>query len=464
MGNDFLFVEGFQPNRANKRLVRSHAMKGKNVGKILHRPSKLKNSSRRGLRERSPPLNSSAVTRYDAQEACQHVTTIPRNHGDAFLTCGFSLELAPSSVDVINKFFIHIIERVYPTRLGLSPVEAKYVWLRCMFTDETGQPVASRCSIALMDACNEFFLGGNPNSLRGLHYLSQALTLVNERLQGEKALSDSTLSLVISLVLQEELRNELPGAKIHYEGLRQMVKLRGGLHELAGNRPLLLKVCKMDICYALHHGGPLLYFRDRKPPDILPAHRIRAAATIPHPGLELDLFEILLDVVSFVAPLNEFPDLPVYDMHTFQEVMNSICCRLLLFQPLKGPWLCSHQAATYHIGLTIFMMTLFLQHDGRRIWHYPIVSHRFRDVVSYKIPGSDGNDYAYDSLNLWAMLIGGIWVLPDDDGYWLQPKLQALSRRLEIKDFDGVLDRINNLPWINALHDGPARAIWEMVQ
>jgi hypothetical protein len=95
-----------------------------------------------------------------------------------------------------------------------------------------------------MEACNEFFLGGNPCSPKGLRYLSQTLALVNKRLQGEDALSDSTLSIVVALVFQEEMRNDRSSADVHYTGLRSMVELRGGLGQLEGNLPLVLKICK----------------------------------------------------------------------------------------------------------------------------------------------------------------------------------------------------------------------------
>lgn len=40
-GTTFYFVDGAQTNRAAKKLVRSHVMKGKNAGKRFHRRSRL---------------------------------------------------------------------------------------------------------------------------------------------------------------------------------------------------------------------------------------------------------------------------------------------------------------------------------------------------------------------------------------------------------------------------------------
>lgn len=96
-----------------------------------------------------------------------------------------------------------------------------------------------------MQACNEIFLGPGPDSPKALHHLAETLFHVNARLQGEDALSDSTLAIVVSLINQEQIRNEHSGARVHIDGVRRIVALRGGLDELGtGNLPLMLKICK----------------------------------------------------------------------------------------------------------------------------------------------------------------------------------------------------------------------------
>lgn len=40
MEQNFFFVNGLQADRASKKLMRRHVMKGKNAGKTLYRPSR----------------------------------------------------------------------------------------------------------------------------------------------------------------------------------------------------------------------------------------------------------------------------------------------------------------------------------------------------------------------------------------------------------------------------------------
>lgn len=95
-----------------------------------------------------------------------------------------------------------------------------------------------------MDATNAFFVRGGPQGSEGLQYYSTSLAVINNRLCSGEALSDSTLMLIVLLVLQEQMRQEMVSARVHYEGLKKMIELRGGLARLENNVPVVLKICK----------------------------------------------------------------------------------------------------------------------------------------------------------------------------------------------------------------------------
>jgi hypothetical protein len=48
----------------------------------------------------------------------------------------------------------------------------------------------------------------------------------------------------MSLITQEQIRQQLSAATVHVKGLEKMVELRGGLSQLGQNVPLVLKICK----------------------------------------------------------------------------------------------------------------------------------------------------------------------------------------------------------------------------
>ena len=95
-----------------------------------------------------------------------------------------------------------------------------------------------------MEASNDFFLRKGLASSEGLYHLSQTFTLVKGKLESDEALSDSTLSIIVMLIIQEQMRKGKWEAEVHYQGLLKMIELRGGLSQLENNLPLLLKICK----------------------------------------------------------------------------------------------------------------------------------------------------------------------------------------------------------------------------
>jgi hypothetical protein len=95
-----------------------------------------------------------------------------------------------------------------------------------------------------MATLNAFFFDREALPPEAANHLNQAVRLTNQRLRTSEAVSDSSLAVVNFLVVQELLREEKSGAEVHLRGLQQMVKLRGGLSQLADNDTLLLKICK----------------------------------------------------------------------------------------------------------------------------------------------------------------------------------------------------------------------------
>ena len=154
--------------------------------------------------------------------------------------------------------FLFIAEKIYPVELGISIEASKYTWIQLLMSDEAGTEspfientrccltfwIAFYCNIALMQACNELFLGGGESSPVAISHLTNSLTYVRERLESPQALSNSTLGLVMSFITQEQVRGQHKAASIHMDGLAKMIELRGGLDSLEDCLPVVLKACK----------------------------------------------------------------------------------------------------------------------------------------------------------------------------------------------------------------------------
>lgn len=228
--------------------------------------------------------------------------------------------------------------------------------------------------------------------------------------------------------------------------------------------PTLTFIQRTDITYALQLGRPILFFRDRMSKvrenfksrglnfDI-----ISAPQAIQPNGLDSALYEIFVDVRYLTTLLNSTLPGPVLDVNTFLEMIISVCSRLIRYHPLQDFRQISSLDAVYHIGLIIFMMTSFLQLDGRQILKYDLVALRLKEVL-------DGNlDGLNDELLLWLVVMGGIWASGGSDGAWLIPRTRELAGRLRIDHWVDARRIISRLPWIKVLHDEGGCALWKQV-
>ncbi|KAJ5300803.1 uncharacterized protein N7443_005805 [Penicillium atrosanguineum] len=234
MEQKFIFMNGLSNDEESKKLMRRHVMKGKNAGKKLHRRSRLELQV---TRSRPNVATDSLHICRDLREEYHYADwryvspdRLSIDFGNAFLTFSLPVEVTPYSLEVINEYFIYTSDRIYPIKLGVSLHDAKFLWLKVLFESEA----TYHCSLALMQASNEIFHCNGQSSPKALYHLSQTFSQVKKRLEGENALSDSTIAIVMSLINQEQIRQQHAAAAVHVKGLEKMIELRGDSVNLKG--------------------------------------------------------------------------------------------------------------------------------------------------------------------------------------------------------------------------------------
>ncbi|KAJ5737745.1 uncharacterized protein N7483_002870 [Penicillium malachiteum] len=287
---------------------------------------------------------------------------------------------------------------------------------------------------------------------------------VQMRLSGPDAIADSSISMIVSLISQEQLGNQLENAEIHARGLQQIVRLRGGISSLEGNFPLALQVCKSDIMLSLQLGKSTIFFRDNMPDLATQQELIFDPFMIPgsvasgyyHVGSTLQ--KIFSDVMRFCAMMNAEIRTTSLDFLGFEEILISICYRLLKFRSLNELKNNPDIHSMFHLGLTVFTMSTFLQFDRHKI-----ISHRFLSTCLQEVSRfqSYGNQ---DHLNFWFLMVGGIWVANDEDGDWAICTIRETTHRQGITTWNQARSILCMFPWIHGLHDQPGYDLWTRAQ
>lgn len=221
----------------------------------------------------------------------------------------------------------------------------------------------------------------------------------------------------------------------------------------------------MDNVYAWQYGRPMSFFRDRMSyaRAMLEAEgfffdRTAAEMAIHHPDLNPYLYEILVDVTNVAMLFNSIPPNTRINYLTFAELVHSICYRLSRFQPLHEPSSLSGLEDVYHIGLTMFMITLFMQFDhSQRVLKCDAVFSRLRSILYRDLVELD-ND-----LVLWILFMGGIWITNGPDDSWLHWKIKKMTLSMGIDSWMEIHSVISAFPWIKNLHNTPGITLWESV-
>jgi hypothetical protein len=105
MSSKFQFVDGYKPSRANKRLIRSHAMKGKNAGKSVHRASRLSLVTKQPPRQCMLPSQAQVNLRYsvDQRDVLKRPASVLSGPGDGLLFCSLPVQFTPASLHVVSQ-------------------------------------------------------------------------------------------------------------------------------------------------------------------------------------------------------------------------------------------------------------------------------------------------------------------------------------------------------------------------
>ena len=291
---------------------------------------------------------------------------------------------------------------MYAPGFSFTSGAAKLFWFQAVFADAA----AFHCSMALMQATNACVLREGPSCVCAnivvahAHYIAESLSQLKRLLAGPHALANSTILLVLLFISQEQMRRESRNARVHIAGLEKMVALRGGLAQFethASDRPLLLKICKIDIMYALQFGLPPRFHRDvlqrvldeiddndndnygraeacrRRAEAIGRAHHGPLARRQPR------LYETFCDVLAVALIFeNKLSSRPV-DIFTFGDIFVSLCYRLMKMQADAARE--GQKEDSYLLGMLMFSMALFLRLDQGRLMDYEPVKQRFQEYI-----------------------------------------------------------------------------------
>ncbi|KAF4448314.1 hypothetical protein F53441_8253 [Fusarium austroafricanum] len=386
----------------------------------------------------------------------------------------FATPLGKNSRFYIYKFLTTIKDTLYPAEWCFDSDREKVCWFRWLLED----PAYLHCICFMVSAFQDLvkmqslLWRGNYDSGWGEGFspatrnrLRHTIKLLQERLQDpKKQLEDTTTATIISLAMMADAMEDTQAFEAHSNGLRRIVKLRGGLQAYRHNRQLQIKLCRVDLGWSLRNGCKPEIYKDKPAwePLFEAFGTVASSFDIQEPSLNFmnvyytwnwRLQNVFKDLRDFSALANRLsPVAQKLKPEAFQEVMLSIQYRLLQLDFSQDP---SPIQEALRIGLLAYESTIFLQIQGTKLKSESF-SRQFREAIQ----ATPVQGEATANIKLWLLLIGSIMVF-DSTEDWLVQSIYSLTGR---QTWEEVRERVREVMWIDVVHDVSGRKAFEATQ
>ncbi|KFY31546.1 hypothetical protein V493_01003 [Pseudogymnoascus sp. VKM F-4281 (FW-2241)] len=459
---------------ATRRRIRSHVAIGKNAGKTLMRPSRIKTNGREVGAKPIAAIVSIPRVVADARNVEVEESggySIERMIGDGLSVFSFPEQGSVKARTIVQNAFFFVTQPYQAgdlqTCVDTSEVPTS-MWIQFMFLDEA----FFHCAIATSVTARNNLVAQKDDPKESMRHLSQTFRLINERLSKNDAVSDETIAVVVILAQHERIRGRYREGLVHVGGLERMAQLRGGAAALSRYRPgLTQKMFKVDLEYALYQGTATRFSAE----DIVPNSTAlfgrshdpevnygQALIDVIDPKLSehlsANLRTLFIDMASLSRLMNDASAgaRPRILPYIFLDTVILLGYRLIQVSPVSGPRRrFSPLEYAVHVGLAVYIVA-FLRYLGFKATDVPLVFDLARSVVKNHV----GSERVDREVILWILFVGQASAFREADNEWFVPKIAGTMRSLGIDSWEGVTKVLAKFPWVSDVHGKLGQALW----
>ncbi|KAI1343676.1 hypothetical protein F5Y15DRAFT_173984 [Xylariaceae sp. FL0016] len=239
------FIDNAAIDQRTRKLIRSQAAKGKNIGRVVHRPSR-RHQTRQVAQKPVSIRKIDTEASMGKAEGHERSTVIERPICHGFSVYGVLSELSRTSLSTFHKAFTFINGPLYPAEISrvVNTETTTTPFIKFAFVDEA----FFHCMVALALQVKAQLRITEEESMEALRHLNCSLRMINQRLSSMNAPSDPTLAAVLAVAQHERIKGSYQQALVHMNGLQQMIELRGGIVQLVSRSPVIAqKALRADL-------------------------------------------------------------------------------------------------------------------------------------------------------------------------------------------------------------------------
>ncbi|KAI1816352.1 hypothetical protein GGS20DRAFT_538637 [Poronia punctata] len=456
----FQFVDNTVIDKRARKLIRSHVMKGKNVGKV--REPRRKDLVRID-RTTNPPYSYTKTHTADIQHD-SILVKLTRQIGNDPTLLSCPVRPNPQSLAQVQQLFLFLLDIAQPKEFCRPTNVLGWMWFDLVFRDEA----YFHCTMALTSAFAAFLTQDSYDSPVALYHMSQTFRLLAKKLSSDEALSDSTIAVVTSTSIYDRLYGNSRKAMVHLGGVYRMVELRGGIKALAERNFLVAeKTFRTDFELALYSGSTPKYSAEDVPHHLVVINRNNCLGP-PEPEIAISalyqsagagLRGVVTDALNLTHLLREQENrIRKLEPAAFQSTIIYFGYRLIEIDLFHQDFTADNSFdKLIHLALIGFMNTFWLG-IGWQIVKFPLMMERFRQAAQYSLsPCLNGQ-----KTLLWALFIGRMSLATTADDSWMIPKIRMLADQLRLRSWPEVSGILQEFPWVNVVHQGPGQKLWDI--
>ncbi|KAF3923873.1 hypothetical protein ABW21_db0208221 [Orbilia brochopaga] len=448
----FQFINGATIDADARKQIRSSVMLGRNAGKRRRREHS-KPKPRILLPDlpatvaKTPPTNPTHTNTDDTSAAkpSLEIAIRERQSSEQELVRRREFERPP----LYRPLGDDVAMMIYPRVVGYSTRKSILEFFHCL--------------LALAQSHSDYLAGLSDDSPNTVRHLANSYRSINENLTREGMPSNATIASVMSIAMHHNILRASGSAKLHIDALERMVEMRGGVHIFASHRMLLQKLCRTDIEHSFQTGVRPRFYRDVFPHDVIRAAPLWSATsyeafvtTTAAQIYSIDLQCIFRDILCASRYLNDTQGGPKIRPLDFQEILISVCYRLLHAHPLMDERPANFAEDACHLALLALMTRMLIRPDGYRArMSYTLVANLLGCAI-----GALGNGEQDDEFMLWLLFAGGISVLDPRRETWLAVRLAKCTVALGVDSWAAAREILMRFPWVQHFHDKPGEELW----
>ncbi|PTB65062.1 hypothetical protein BBK36DRAFT_1121534 [Trichoderma citrinoviride] len=309
-----------------------------------------------------------------------------------------------------------------------------------------------------------------------------SIALVRRRIEDPSlAFRDETMDSVVTLAAIEHGKGNIEASKMHIEGVKRLVSIRGGIDELKRRSPLTARMVSWVSMLVME--SPQFPTKDDAGDgdgiSAIPQWQLASAdAEGQHETLDtsLDTLKITPPMINILSRLRRILHLTWHSSLDNTQLHDLTCFvvhRLLLLPPLTDTnadadtnpvQLAASECLRYAIALYMLIIhgTTYYSHAG--LANAILRQLRYHLVVLQAAAVASTTDYIHGPLDIWVISVGMVATASNGlerDHEWFMDQACASAAALGLSKWDDVVSHLQVILWARMPQEELFRQEWE---